>query len=59
MARKYNLYGQENGRKGETEYEVVTLPLQNYVSSVRKFVSHAWKSVKVLNDLAVDSIVIG
>lgn len=49
MAKKYNLYGQEkeSDSKTTTGYEVATLPLQNYVSSVRKYVSAAWESAKV------------
>lgn len=49
-SRKYNLYGQDSERRAKTEYEVVTLPLQKYVSSVRKFVSEAWKNVKVAKE---------
>lgn len=47
MAKKYNLYEEENEVKDKIEYEVAVLPLQNYVSSVRKFVCGAWNSFKV------------
>ena len=47
VKEKYDLYG--NKKQERVEYEVVKLPLQDYVSKVRKFSSKSWRNLKVRN----------
>ena len=47
MAKKYNLYGKESEVKDRVEYEMKTLPLQEYVTSARKTVCEIWTRFKV------------
>ncbi len=50
---KYDLYGSRKEEK--VEYEVVKLPLQDYVSYVRKFVSKSWRKLKAETAKVKDS----
>lgn len=48
MARNYsNLYGQESKQKDGVQYEVARLPLQDHVSTVRRFLCKNWKAFQV------------
>ena len=48
--RKYYLYEEENsGIEEKTHYEVIKVPLQDHVASVRKPVSGVWNNIKVYN----------
>lgn len=47
VVKKHDLYGEEKEAKDEIQYEVIKLPLQDQVSSVRRVVSEIWKNFKV------------
>ena len=49
MSRKYDLYGVDASRKEKSvvEYEVAKLPLQDYVSPVRKAACNSWNQFQV------------
>ena len=46
-SRKYDLYGPEESKEEKIRYEVIKLPFQDQVRTVRGVVVGIWKNIKV------------